>query len=165
MAYYPDLSPYRYFPSDDTPVAVNIGWLSGWYPFRRGKVPLPFLERLREFCIAKVMSTRGFHSCGIGWCKLRQCSGLSFLQSQIHVDYKNQELRLGSAEIRVFGLGAIVYAAPNLIYHYVSAHQYRPPEEFVQAVLTSPLPSSQEYQQRAQEQGWGQEMWIPNNLL
>jgi hypothetical protein len=41
---------------------------------------------------------------------------------------------LGSAEIRVHGPTA-EYAAPNLIYHYVIAHEYLPPDEFIEAVL------------------------------
>ena len=40
----------------------------------------------------------------------------------------------GSAEIRVRGANR-VYAAPELVYHYVVAHQYKPPREFIEAVL------------------------------
>jgi hypothetical protein len=28
-----------------------------------------------------------------------------------------------------------VFAAPSLVYHYVAAHDYRPPDEFIAAVL------------------------------
>jgi hypothetical protein len=41
---------------------------------------------------------------------------------------------LGSAEVRVVGAG-VTHAAPDLIYHYVVRHEYRPPEEFIRAVL------------------------------
>jgi hypothetical protein len=41
----------------------------------------------------------------------------------------------GSAEIRVPGKGNIVFAAPEMIAHYVIMHEYRPPEEFIEAVL------------------------------
>lgn len=43
-------------------------------------------------------------------------------------------MRLGQAEIRVAG-GDLIYAAPTLIYHYVEAHDYRPPVEFIERVL------------------------------
>ncbi len=37
------------------------------------------------------------------------------------------------------GVGAThagkVYAAPSLVHHYVVAHDYRPPDEFIAAVL------------------------------
>jgi hypothetical protein len=49
--------------------------------------------------------------------------------------------RGGSAEIRVVGVGR-VYAAPDLIGHYVEAHGYCPPEEFIAAVLGGPEPGS-----------------------
>ena len=41
---------------------------------------------------------------------------------------------LGNGEIRVRGEAAY-YASPTLIYHYVVAHHYKPPEEFIEAVL------------------------------
>jgi hypothetical protein len=42
---------------------------------------------------------------------------------------------LGSAEIRVPGKSGIQYACPNMIYHYLQDHNYRPPDEFITAVL------------------------------
>jgi hypothetical protein len=42
---------------------------------------------------------------------------------------------LGTAEIRVASDDGICFAAPTLIYHYVAEHGYRPPEQFVEAVL------------------------------
>jgi hypothetical protein len=36
--------------------------------------------------------------------------------------------------MRVAGDGR-VYAAPSLVHHYVIAHGYRPPDEFIAAVL------------------------------
>jgi hypothetical protein len=36
--------------------------------------------------------------------------------------------------MRVAGSGK-VYAAPTLVHHYVVAHDYRPPDEFIAAVL------------------------------
>jgi hypothetical protein len=38
-----------------------------------------------------------------------------------------------------------IYAAPTLIYHYVEAHHYKPPDEFLQALREGPRPPSQEY--------------------
>lgn len=44
------------------------------------------------------------------------------------------KIRLGSAEIRAYSLNGKIYAAPNLIFHYAKAHNYKPPEEFIWAV-------------------------------
>jgi hypothetical protein len=40
---------------------------------------------------------------------------------------------------------SVLYIAPELVLHYVRAHSYLPPEEFVQAVLSAPLPGSDEF--------------------
>ncbi len=65
----------------------------------------------------------------------------------------NKEARLGSAEIRVVYEGK-TYAAPNMIYHYVVKHHYRPPDEFIQAVLKGSLPGSPEYESVKRDRGW-----------
>ncbi len=54
---------------------------------------------------------------------------------------------LGSAEIRVLGK-ELVFAAPNLVHHYVAVHHYRPPDVFVEAALSGPRPPSAEYFRR-----------------
>ncbi len=59
--------------------------------------------------------------------------------------YGGGELVLGSAEIRVFGSNGVTYAAPDMIYHYVAEHEYKPPDEFIEAVLYGPLPDTVEY--------------------
>jgi hypothetical protein len=46
----------------------------------------------------------------------------------------------GSAEIIVPGRDGKVYRAPTLIGHYVGRHRYRPPREFVEAVLALDSP-------------------------
>jgi hypothetical protein len=38
-----------------------------------------------------------------------------------------------------------VYASPTLIYHYVEAHHYKPPDEFLRALRDGPKPPSPEY--------------------
>ena len=45
---------------------------------------------------------------------------------------------LGSAELRLVGRDGAVYAAPDLVLHYVEHHNYLPPHEFVEAVMLSP---------------------------
>jgi hypothetical protein len=39
----------------------------------------------------------------------------------------------------------LLFAAPEMLSHYVEAHGYRPPDEFIVAVLQSPLPGTAEY--------------------
>jgi hypothetical protein len=111
LAYFEDLTPYSYFRVDKgEPVPVNIGWLDPDRPFPQGPTTEEFRTKLRQLCEQPVQQTRGLHRCEF-------CLG-----------------PVGSAEMRVEGKGR-VYAAPVLVHHYVVAHDYRPPDEFIEAVL------------------------------
>jgi hypothetical protein len=43
----------------------------------------------------------------------------------------------GNGEIRVTAMNGITYVAPVLILHYVVAHGYLPPREFVHAAINA----------------------------
>ena len=122
MAYFADLSEYSYSSDGPQPPAVllNVGWLAADHPFSTGACPAHFVTRLRELAKAPVAPMRGLH-----WCEF--CPR--------PVDYERTPR--GSGEIRVRGTGQTVYTAPTLIVHYVEAHRYRPPEEFIAAVLNA----------------------------
>jgi hypothetical protein len=114
MTFFEDLTPYTYLdPEEEQPGTVNIGWLDRWHPFPTGATSKSFRAKLEQLCQQRVKRTRGFYSCD--YCKGRQKP-------------------ISSAEIRVAGKGR-VYAAPELVYHYIVAHAYKPPEEFIAAVL------------------------------
>ncbi len=143
--YYPDLSPY---PHDNVSCETSfptlcVGWLARKHPYVQGDVPAAFMERLWIFCCNSVFYTLGYHKCP--FCRDSSYGALA--------RRGEQEIRLGSAEIRIIGKGA-VYAAPNLVYHYVEAHNYRPPEEFIQAVLEGPLPGTPEYELFKLDRKW-----------
>ncbi len=117
MAYFPDLSPYGYAGPKDG--ALNVGWLSSEHPIFTGDVPEGFLDRLRDLCQnQKVNLCRGSHRCE--FCPPRP------LHRDPNID--------GNGEIRVTRNG-ITYAAPVLIAHYVEAHRYLPPQDFILAVM------------------------------
>jgi hypothetical protein len=116
MTFFADLTPYTYFPPEQEQAeTVNIGWLDPRHPFPIGETSDEFRAKLQVITLWPVKHTRGFHLCY--FCKGKDRPG-------------------GSAEIRVAGARK-VYAAPILVHHYVAAHWYRPPEEFVAAVLAS----------------------------
>lgn len=137
MAYFPDLSSYKYINECIRPNTFNIGWLSADYPFMKGESSIRFQQRLLEFCAFPICKTRGWHKCEF-------CSPEDEVPVKIEIGGKTI-LYLGSAEVRIVGDGRI-YASPDLVYHYVTTHQYLPPMEFIDAVLKSPLPTSKEYQ-------------------
>ncbi|MET9520042.1 hypothetical protein [Streptomyces sp. NPDC002994] len=143
MTYYADLTPYTYDTDESTtqeqeaaaPVGdsrdfrglpqVNVGWLARVRPYAKGDPPPQLVETLKQMQRThRVQQTRGYHFCP--WCAARLLGLLG----------ARDNCPRGSAEIRVIGEG-VVYAAPELIAHYVEAHNYAPPAEFVRAVLAS----------------------------
>ena len=60
---------------------------------------------------------------------------------------------LGTSEVRVFGEDGNIFAAPTLIYHYMKDHHYRPPDQFIMAVLDGPTPPDSAYFKRLQDVG------------
>jgi hypothetical protein len=133
--YFPDLSSHRdcsLYPELGT---LAVGWLDKRHAYNQGETSEEFRKRLFHFCRHSLLRTRGFHVCEFCQPKPR-CAAYAKLDGQ--------ELGMGSAEIRVVHNGK-VYAAPNLIYHYVVEHNYKPPDEFIEAVLHGLSPESAEY--------------------
>jgi len=56
---------------------------------------------------------------------------------------------MGNRNLFVPGAG-FLYITPSLVLHYIDAHQYAPPEEFVKAVLECPPTRSQDYKNAVQ---------------
>jgi len=124
--HFKDLSLYVYDGRVDEKV-LNVGWLDEKHPYKTKEASEDFLNQLFSICQTPVNTTRGYHQCP--FCKLKSIG----TKAENGLD----TIILGSAEIRVEGQRGIVYAAPNLIYHYVETHGYLPPEEFIAAVLAS----------------------------
>ncbi len=122
--YFRDLTPYAYLNCEPDPNVLAVGWLDGEHEFPRGSVPESVLERVLALCFKPVNQSRGFH----------QSPFLKPAPLGYPVRYKGREMLLGSAEIRVSGLGGKFYAAPNLIFHYMKDCGYLPPQEFLDAV-------------------------------
>lgn len=130
-----DLTPYA--ACDDAEAIgltpLGVGWLDRRRPFATGAAPAGLLERLLPFCeepavVCPFVTQQPCPLCG----------------QRITLDLAGRQLPLGQAELRVIG-AEDVYAAPTLIYHFIEAHRYRPPAEFVQAVLHGPPPGSAEH--------------------
>lgn len=104
--YFPDMTPYRYLgPESGT---LNVGWLDAGKEFSTGLCPPGFAAALARVPLS--VHTRGWHDCP--FCGKAQ----------------------GSAEKRV-KIDGKEFAAPQLIDHYVAAHDYLPPGEFIAAVM------------------------------
>lgn len=130
MTYYPDLSPYEYF-TESVPSGVtarNVGWLDAGHDYTRGPSPDLFLEGLGELVRnSRQMQTRGWHRCLLP-------HNNDEAEYPISVKIADMEVSLGGAEIRVVAESGDWLIAPDLVYHYVTQHCYRPPEAFIEAV-------------------------------
>lgn len=126
MTWYPDLSDYRYWPSL-LPMR-NVGWLAAEHGFPTGDVPASDLQRLVQLAQDPDAVTRGIHGCE--WCPRTDPSG----NEDAYFTIQGTRSFLGHAEIHVAGRSGNWYAAPTLVLHYIDAHGYRPPAEFLAAL-------------------------------
>ncbi|GLH75601.1 hypothetical protein SSBR45G_05090 [Bradyrhizobium sp. SSBR45G] len=136
MAYFRDFSPYQYGHCDAVPGAQNVGWLALGHAFETGQALEGDLDLLWAHCKLAICATRGLHSCEF-------CSDLS--SAGFRVTRNGETLKLGYSEIRVIGPSGQSYAAPSMIYHYISQHRYKPPDVFLAALRTGPRPPSDAY--------------------
>ena len=119
-----DLDHYDYNLPEKLPNVLGIGWLSEKRPFLKGDVSDAFLEKLKYLIEREsVNQMRGTHQCP--FCDLHD----------VVLETNSREIVLGSAEVWVPKSGSsVVYGAPNLIYHYILDHKYKPPDCFIEAV-------------------------------
>jgi len=110
-SYYEDLTPHTYSHDRGYKNVVNIGWLDKGEPFEKGDVPAGFSSRLSDLEV--VHRHKGYHNCPF-------CDGGS-----------------GDKVLAVKGKGK-VYFCPSMIQHYVTKHHYKPPQEFIDAVMARP---------------------------
>src|SRR5262245_10212871 len=124
--FFADLTPYEYGgqPQDNL---LNVGWLSRDQPFSTGTPPDGFLQVLRRLVASPVNLYRGFHICE--FCPDPPAGSTG------HQSSTPPPGTFGNGEIRVSGVGGVIYVAPVLVAHYVEVHRYLPPATFIEAVL------------------------------
>jgi len=126
VSFIPDLKPIQEFDGGYSIRAV--AWLTDTQPFTAGPVSAKFLNVLRQH-IEKAWQPfymAGDHECEL--CKkgfLRQAFSSSF------------NLFIPS--------GSVLYFSPIMVEHYILAHGYQPPDEFIEAVIASPAQETPEY--------------------
>ncbi len=129
--FFADLTPYEYGYEMPRSNVLNVGWLARGHVFPVGSVPETFVNALRRLAKSPENLYRGYHTCEF-------CP-----EPPLVVDSTGRRVitppgdTMGNGEIRVAGLNGIVYVAPVLVVHYVQAHSYRPPDEFIQAVVSA----------------------------
>jgi hypothetical protein len=131
MSYYPDMGTKTQI--DEGSHIRAVGWLSGKRSFTQGEVSPEVMARIKEF------ATRwGEGIMALGW--------------GVFMGLHECELCHDFMASGNFGVpcGELLFVAPEMLPHYVEAHDYRPPDEFVAAVMQSPLPGTEEYRAMAE---------------
>jgi hypothetical protein len=125
IMYRPDLSNLN-LPPWNSARYLSVGWLDVEHQYSRGTVPDKDIEQLWKLCIHPKVTTRGFHECP--FCPPTGKSTLCYRAGR--------EKYFGSGMIFLKN-GGKTYVAPDLIYHFVTAHEYLPPAEFIEIVSRS----------------------------
>lgn len=128
MTHYEDLSTYAYSESVENKTLLNIGWLGRDISFPRGVIPTGFVERLAVAGSPSINLMRGTHYCSV-------CPEHTYEDHSYWSVTLDRNIWLGMSEIDILGEGNIIYVAPSLIIHYIEAHDYLPPQEYMDAVM------------------------------
>lgn len=147
--HYVDLTPYsRQIAPYSLTGVVNVGWLDVRSEFESGAVPEAFVERLNLIAggvgdfKALVEPIRELPVCDIcGEVELRDAKGMLIPNAEIWVPS-----------------GSRIYASPITILHFIEIHGYRPPAEYINAVLCADIESKfnadEVYRERIKDSDW-----------
>ncbi|MDO3529685.1 hypothetical protein ACNRBH_02400 [Ralstonia pseudosolanacearum] len=147
--HYADLTPYsRQIAPATLSGVVNVGWLDIRSEFENGAVPAAFVERLKLIAggvgdfKALVEPIRELPVCEIcGEVDLRDAKGMLIPNAEIWVP-----------------AGSKIYASPITILHFIEVHGYRPPVEYINAVIGADLEAKfnadEVYRGKIKDSGW-----------
>lgn len=107
-----------------------VGWLDIAHPYTQGAVEPAFVEALQRHVQTAwaPIASAGPHFCQF-------CP-------------ETRGGRVGAAGNVWIPSERALFIAPELVVHYITAHGYRPPDAFIEAVLTCPPQGSPEYFER-----------------
>lgn len=132
--YFEDLSDYSYYLSGELPNVKNVGWIDSRHYFERGDVPKVVVDKLCRLIAgstvfdAHVNRIRGVHPCNL-------CG-----ERNIEVSVGGKSMYIGSSEIWVpYTCADGYFASPAMIVHYIEVHGYKPPDEFIEALMAVSL--------------------------
>lgn len=151
MAWYADLEPcdYWYFGSHLRLEVTSVGWLEGDQPFTQGPVAPEVTERLNGYAHKSWQPGYflGFHECSLPATETQAINENCATTNGSPQATPEQEGTCGKTGLlNIFiPYQGVIYAAPELIHHYITEHGYAPPAIFCEAVLNAPAPGSDAY--------------------
>jgi hypothetical protein len=153
VTYFPDYSPYGYGHASHLGV-VHVGWLDNIHPYPKGTVDARLIEKMKLLASIPVELYMGTHTCELcaepsDLLQTTQPNGVGLGPNSSWLRWADQ--RSGNGEIRV-SRGGTIFAAPVLIVHYIEAHSYLPPTQFLKAVEEADSQKMQREQQLQQRE-------------
>jgi hypothetical protein len=141
VTYFPDPSPYAYGHGSH-PGVVHVGWLGRGHSYATGTVDIRLIEKMRRLASRPVELYRGKHHCEL--CIEPPNLIKAYLPNRVVLDPRCSwaqwyEQTSSNGEIRV-SREVTCFAAPVLIVHYIEAHHYLPPDDFLRAIEDAPEP-------------------------
>lgn len=122
--YFSELSPYSYNPRFIGQGIFNFGWINKDSILEHGPGSEDWIEQLKLAGTTPVSPTRGYFACE--FCAAPAIR-LREQRPSLANGFGNGELWIPNSDNRIF-------AAPILVLHYVTEHNYRPPEEVIEAL-------------------------------
>jgi hypothetical protein len=149
MAFFEDLSPCTYFGRSQEHL-LAVGWLQPSMPHNRGIVTEKFFDALIKLLKDpwQPVVCAGREPCG--YCR--------FSKWVWELKYRELVVSIGSNNLFVPGCNH-VFVAPSMIAHYIDAHEYQPPAQFQDAVLSCPAMKSIPYYEKLKEAGISIPSW------
>jgi len=166
MTWYADLGSIDYFRGSTATSWRAVGWLGEGHPYSQGEVSAPFFERLCALLLDPWQPAMflGPHRCDL--CPWEVTPGpdpgstfsplerrrrvLGVRKAHEAISFGEQSVEMGTNNLWVPGEGC-VYVAPSLIAHYIRAHRYAPPPEFVGAILRCSDIHTEEYRKAVRD--------------
>lgn len=121
--YYADMSEECQVGSG--PGVRAVGWLDAAHEFTRGSVAPEYIEALKRHVKT-------------AWAPV-------FLMGPHFCQFCPKNVRTGGSRNVWIPSTGHLFIAPEMVVHYITAHGYRPPEAFLEAVLACPEQGSPEY--------------------
>lgn len=111
---------------------LAVGWLTDDKPFPTGAMDAETFAKLK--CLLTDPWQPGVF-CGVHECEL----------CQYDPPYGHSNLFVPN--------GSLIFVCPELIIHYIAAHHYRPPDDFLAAVVACPEIRTMQYKKLLLESG------------
>jgi hypothetical protein len=139
LRFFQDLSVYKTDEGLIIPDVLNVGWLGSNVDFETGEPPHDFVNKLMG--LMEVSSPPSSQKLVMGiWRGIFRCPlcGITSLDIQENWEIKRKLSGLGIAELWVPSISrkGMYYSSSTWICHYIIDHQYLPPAEYIESVLT-----------------------------